>query len=50
MGTFPVRRQFFSIRLAASVRKWPEGCIDAKQEGCENWVICSCKGGLSLAC
>ena len=36
MGTFPFRRQFFSNRLAASLRKWPEGCIDVKQERCEN--------------
>jgi hypothetical protein len=36
MGNYPVRRKFYSIRLAASVRKWPEVCIDTKQEGCEN--------------
>jgi hypothetical protein len=35
MGNYPLRRQFFSIRPAASLRKWPERCIDAKQEGCE---------------
>ena len=36
MGNYPVRRQSFSIRLAASLRKCLERCIDAKQEGCEN--------------
>jgi hypothetical protein len=44
MGNYPLRRQFFSIRPAASLRKWPERCIDAKQEGCENYVIRSCRG------
>jgi hypothetical protein len=36
MGNYPVRRQSFSIRLAASLRKWPKVCIDVKQEECEN--------------
>ncbi len=44
MGNYPVRRQPFSLRLAASLRKWLEGCIDVKQERCENYVICSCRG------